>query len=139
MMSVSFRMVSVLLRMVSVSFRMMSVSLRMVSVSYRVGFLLFVFVSLAFREVSGLCRKVSVLFRIMYVLVRGSIQKSVSLLVLGERDVGRDAMHCVSTTDDHRSGLGANCCVTTIPGESTIFPNSKKFFTFSCIFHHIYI
>ena len=75
-MSVSFRMVSVSFRMMSVSLKMMSVSLRMVSVSFGVGFSLFVFVSLAFREVSGLCR-------IMYVLVRGSIQKSVSLLFLG--------------------------------------------------------
>ena len=48
----------------------------MLSVSFGVGFLLFVFVSSVVREVSGL-------FRIMSVLVRGSIQKSVSLLFLG--------------------------------------------------------
>ena len=132
MVSVSLRMISVSFRMMSVSFRMVSVSFRMVSVSFGVGFSLFVFVSSAFREVSGLCR-------IMSLLVRGSIQKSVSLLVLDERDGGSDAMHCVSTTDDHRSGLGANCCVTTTPRVSTIFPNSKKIFTFSCIIRHIYI
>ena len=76
MVSVSFRMVSVSFGMVSVSFKMMSVLSRMVSVSFGVGFLLFVFVSSVVREVSGL-------FRIMSVLVRGSIQKSVSLLFLG--------------------------------------------------------
>ena len=56
--------------------KVVSVLFRMVSVSFGVGFLLFVFVSSVVREVSGL-------FRIMSVLVRGSIQKSVSPLFLG--------------------------------------------------------
>ena len=62
MVSVSFWMVSVLIKMISVSFRMISVLIKMISVSFKM---------------------VSVLSRMVSVLVRGSIQKSVSLLFLG--------------------------------------------------------
>ena len=97
MISVSFRMVSVLSRMVSVSLRMMSVLIKIVSVSFgmvSVSFwmvsVLIKMISVSFRMISVLIKMISVSFkmvsvlsRMVSVLVRGSIQKSVSLLFLG--------------------------------------------------------
>ena len=53
-------------------------------------------------------------------------------------DDGRDAMHCVSTANVHRWGLGANCCVTTTPRASIISPQSKKNSPSLAFFRHIY-